>query len=446
MLKKILLGLLTTFTVSAGATIAFAADIEVGNGSQYADFNQLIEAVSNGNLILNQDDTIKLVSDITMSNSITITNGIDLNFNMNQHKITSQNFDGRPFKIESGASVHVYGDGEIYSDSYGAFDVYGELTIDDGYYYAIGYSDIGGGAVLRTRPGSSLTINDGVKVLSETSAAVYSEGELIAGKCELISKSHNGLKTPSGVELWSYCTQCLGNGVFNGTIVQGVQGGLYIGGKGIINGGTYTAAELNDGTYTGNKAFYGLYISNDATVTINDGTFNAGSYSYCVLNSDNDTGMPLSDRVVIKGGVFNGEVGTKVGAEKNVAGFTIYGGQFSDIGQGEYSILNCIPAGYEINKSNDSEYYVVGKSSPINMGEAKQFKETSSGEESGYYFNVTKNISAVTTKAEIILNSESEQKSITETLILPTMSGGGASISILVLDAPSDITGTIEFK
>ncbi len=445
MIKKLLFTITAAFALSAGAAAALAADVTVGNGGSFADFTELVSGIESGSIVLNEDDTIKLSSDVTMTSSLTIPNGYDLNFDMNGKKITAVGFTGRPFIISSGSSLAVYGNGEIDSDSYGAFDVYGGLTIKDGYYHAIGYTGDAGGAVLRTRPGSSLTIGDDVRVFSQTTGAVYSEGFLKAGKCTLTSHSHNGLQTPNGVNLWSYCVQSVGEAEFNGTNIQGVQGGLYIGGTGTINGGTYTAAELTDGSYTGARAFYGLYISNDASVTINDGTFNAGSYKYCVLNSDNDVGMAPSDKIIINGGIFNGVVGTKIGADLSVDAFTINGGKFSDIMNGSILLSECVPDGYKFVYRDG--YYSLEPTVKEDMGSAMPFRTTVSEDTAGHYFDFEKTGLSAISKANIILSSESEQKTIEKTIDIPTITtDGSVSFSVLVLNAPADVTGTIELK
>ena len=365
---------------------------------------------------------------------------------MDGHKITSQGFTGRTFTISSGASITVYGNGEIYSDSYGAFDVYGELTVENGYYHAKGYDDnAGSGAVLRTRPGSSLIIKDGVSVFSNAGGAVYAEGYLNAGNCSLVSQSHNGLKTSTGLNLYTYCVQVLGTGEFTNTTIQGVQGGLYAGGKVTINSGTYTAAELNDGSYTGKKAFYALYISNNAEVVINGGTFNAGSYDYCIQNSDNDVGMAPSDKIVIHDGIFNGVVGTKIDSFTNVDAFTINGGKYSDIINGTSSLSERIPDDKRFTFSDG--YYILTDVISDDLGTAMPFRTTDASQTVGYYFDIETTIPYVTSNAAVTLSSESENKTLESTLVLPTMSGDGAvSISLLVLNAPSDLAGTIEFE
>lgn len=440
-LKKTLTSLLAAaammFAFSAAAS---AATVTVGTNGDYADFNALMTAVQNGNKTLAAGDVIQLASDLEVASTATIPAGYDLVLDMNGKTINTTVVQGRTFKILSGAKMTVQGNGTITAKSYGAFDVYGELVIKDGTYTAVGYdSGHGGGATLRTRTGSKVTIEDGVKIHSEQSGAVYSDGELIAGACELTSTSHNELQDEFGDSLHSYCVQSVGNGVFTNTTVQGVQGGLYIGGTAVINDGTYTAAELTDGSYTGTKAFYGLYISNGAVLTINDGIFTGGDASkgYCVLNSDNDVGMDLGSPIVINGGTFNGLVGS-MDKDKNYAvyGYVINGGTFGIV----TDELSDALADW---KEFDSNGTVVDMN---RLDAAEKFLDVSTNEEAGYFFNVTKDIDENTT-AVASFASESADKQIKKTLDLSKIEGKGQiEFSILLLNAPSDIVGAIIYK
>lgn len=406
----------------------------VGTGGDYADFDTLMAAVQAGTQTLAAGDTIQLASDIGVASTVTIPGGYDLVLDMNGKTITTTVSQGRTFKILSGAKLTVCGNGTITATSYGTFDVYGELIIKDGTYTAVGYdSGSGGGATLRTRPGSKATVEDGVKIHNEKFGAISSEGELTVGACELTSTSHSGLTDENGDGLWSYCVQSIGNATFTDTTVQGVQGGLYIGGTATINGGTYTAAELTDGSYSGKRAFYGLYISNAASLTINDGTFNAGSYNYCVLNGDNDVGMELGTPIIINGGIFNG----KVGSEGNsVYGFIINGGTFSNT-----TGLSDALADW---KTFDENGTVVDMAP--NMGTAVQFNDEAAKEKAGHFFNVEKTVGEEKT-AVARFTSETENKQLEKTLDISKIDGDGKiAFSILLLNAPSDVVGTIIYK
>lgn len=344
--------------VCAMSAFAFAAAVhaegevaQIGE-TKYATLQAAVEAAKTG-------DTIEMIDNATVTANIDIPSGITLTLDMNGNTITTDPVnEERTFDVYG--DMTVTGSGKITCTSYGVFDVKdgGSLTVENGTYEAAGYrKGSGGGATLRTRPGSMTIVKDGVTISNEISGAVYSEGDTELGACKLISASHNGRKDESGAGLWSYCTQILGEGELNGTTVQGVQGGLYVGGKATINGGTYTAADLTDGSYQGSKAFYGLFVSNGASVIINDGVFTGGDIggNYCVLNSDNDTGMELGKSIIICDGTFNGKVGSlHSDGKRDVYGITAYGGKFTE--DPMYFVdSSCV----SMQVNDESEYVVI---------------------------------------------------------------------------------------
>lgn len=344
--------------VCAMSAFAFAAAVhaegEVAqiDDQKYTTLQAAVEAAKTG-------DTIEMIDNATVTANIDIPSGITLTLDMNGNTITTDPVnEERTFDVYG--DMTVTGSGKITCTSYGVFDVKegGSLTIENGTYEAAGYrSGSGNGATLRTRPGSMTNVKGGVEIYNELSAAVYSEGDIELGACNLISTSHNGREDEYGVKFWSYCTQILGEGELNGTTVQGIQGGLYVGGKATINGGTYTAADLTDGSYQGSKAFYGLFVSNGASVIINDGVFTGGDIggNYCVLNSDNDTGMELGKSIIICDGTFNGKVGSlHSDGKRDVYGITAYGGKFTE--DPMYFVdSSCV----SMQVNDESEYVVI---------------------------------------------------------------------------------------
>lgn len=332
-IKKTAAVLMAAAALAAFSAVSYAeGGVAEVNGVGYDTLQKAVDAAGNG-------DTVKLITDLTgdgkLTGAVTIAADDNITLDLGNHTIEIDPVnEERAFNVNG--TMTVTGNGRITSTAMGAFDVKtdGSLTIESGTYEGEGYrnGDSGGGATLRTRPGSTIKVCDGVVVNNEKCGALYSEGKTILGACELTSKSHNGLTADDGGSLYSYCTQIMGEGELNGTIVRGVQGGLYVGGKATINGGSYTAAELTDGSYSGNRAHYGLYISNGAEVTINGGTFTGGGASsgYCVLNSDNDTGMELGSPIIINDGIFNGKVGSMDSDKvRDVYGITAYGGTFA---------------------------------------------------------------------------------------------------------------------
>lgn len=446
--------------VFSAINVSAAQTVTVGEGGKYADFTALTNAFNDGSLQLAAGDTIKLASDLTMTGTMEIPSGVDIKFDMNGKTITSEGFIGRPFKILSGAKVEVYGNGTITSDTYGAFDVYGELIVRDGTYKAHGCDKVythpdtvGGGAVLRTRPGSKLEVCDGVYVKSEHSGAVYSEGELICGACTLVSDSSNTQydivngETVQCKDTWAYCAQAAsGKATFNNTTVDGVQGGLYIGGDVIVNGGTYGAYDRL-GLH---NAFYGIYVSNGATAVINgNAKVVAGNYNYALLNGDNDVGMELGKPVTINSGTFEGKVGSQ---NNSTYGIQINGGTFKDIVvSGDVTLREVLAGGKNFEKQEDGYYKVVDAAVISSDGGFDKVSDSGEVEENqvGQYFNVTTQLDNTVSKAIVTFDSQLTSKTLKGILDLSSLniSGeGDIGFSILLVGAPKDVTAQIVYR
>ncbi|HIT85192.1 MAG TPA: hypothetical protein IAA60_04700 [Candidatus Ornithomonoglobus intestinigallinarum] len=426
---------------AAAALAAFSAvsyaegNVAEVNGVGYDTLQKAVDAAGNG-------DTVKLIADLTgdgkLTGAVTIAAEDNITLDLGNHTIEIDPLnEERAFNVNG--TMTVTGNGRITSTAMGAFDVKtgGSLTIESGTYEGEGYrrGDSGGGATLRTRPGSTIKVCDGVVVNNEKCGALYSEGKTILGACELTSKSHNGLTADDGGSLYSYCTQIMDEGELNGTIVRGVQGGLYVGGEATINGGSYTAAELTDSSYSGNKAFYGLYISNGAKVTINDGTFMGGGASggYCVLNSDNDTGMKLGS-IIINDGIFNGKVGSLDSDKvRDAYGITAYGGKFTE------DPMYFVDSSCVSMQVNDEGKYVV---IPVNnkatetgtyktaVGDNDTYDQMSLFEVSAVPNSVTYTVSDGTNNEDFIYNYASVE--------------GITKLGLIVTDIPSAQTVTVE--
>lgn len=437
-LRKTLAAVFAAALMAAAASAAYAAEVTVGTDGSYATFEALMTAVGQGGATLAQGDTIKVVSDVEVTKTITIPAGYDLNLDLNGKTVTSNlGQNGRPFTVYGTLTVN--GEGTMSGDSYGVFNVQsgGVLNVNAGSYTAPGYNaeykEDYSGATLRGQVGSTINVGDGVYVFNEYSAAVYCEGILNAGACTFESKSDNTDRTTSGANLWSYCVQGYGTSVFNGTTVHGIQGGLYIGGNGTINGGRYYTDTFGDEKLTAaGQVFHALYISNGATVTINDGEFYSED-KYAVLNGDNDVGMELGSPIIINDGMFKNKVGTD-GKDK-MYGYTIYGGTFKDT----TNVADALASGKMLDENG-----TVVDIPPVALTDAKPFIDTAApGEEAGRYFEVT---TAANNKAAEASFTDGT-KTISKTLDLSAIEGSGeVAFSILLLNAPANVTGTITYK
>lgn len=442
-LRKTLAAVFAAALMAAAASAAYAAEVTVGTDGSYATFEALMTAVGQGDAALAQGDTIKVVSDVEVTKTITIPAGYDLNLDLNGNTVTSKlGQNGRPFTVYGTLTVDDSSEGKagtMIGDSFGVFNVQngGVLNVNAGSYTAPGYNaeynEDFGGATLRGQVGSSINVGNGVYVFNEKCGAAYCEGSLTAGASTFESKSDNTDKTEGDVNLWSYCVQGLGTSQFNGTTVHGIQGGLYIGGNGTINGGRYYTDTFGDEKLTAaGQVFHALYISNGATVTINDGEFYSED-KYAVLNDDNDVGLELGSPIIINGGTFKSKVGAS--SSQKMYGFSINGGTFTDT----TDIAVALASGKMLDENG-----TVVDIPPVELTDAKPFIDTAAPEkEAGRYFEVT---TAANNKAAEASFTDGT-KTISKTLDLSAIEGSGeVAFSILLLNAPANVTGTITYK
>ena len=430
-MKRIITGL-TAAVMSLGlAVVASAADNDVAKigDTGYAALDAAVAAVKSG-------ETIVLTDNVTVNSQINLPDGVEFTLDMNEKTITTEfaeRAEGRTFSIPATTKLTVTGNGTITSNSWGTFNIVGELDVENGTYEAAGYkTGRGGGANLRGRAGSTINIADGVKISSETYTAVHSQGTLNVGKAILTSNSNGTQKDEYGYDNWSYCVIAEDKATFNGTYIQGIQGGLAVyGGEATINGGTYKGVKKDN--YT---SFYGLHITNGAKVTVNDGIFSSDDQAYCVLNSDDDDDLEVGTPIIINGGNFMGKVGTSTDSGYTMDGYTIYGGTFAKPDGIESALAD--------SKTLDENGTVVDM-----LGESVQFAEKSddeiTNENAGRFFNAR--TAAANKTAYATFTSASQNKTVSKTLDLSKVSGeGDKTFSILLLGAPEDVSGTILYK
>ncbi len=252
-------------------------------------------------------------------------------------------------------------------------------------------------------------------------------------------------------DTWAYCAQAVsGKATFNNTTVDGVQGGLYIGGDVIVNGGTYGAYDRL-GLH---NAYYGIYVSNGATAVINDNAkVVAGNYNYALLNGDNDVGMELGKPVTINSGTFEGKVGTEEGDDiYTTYGIQINGGTFKDIVvSGDVTLREVLAGGKNFEKQEDGYYKVVDAAVISNDGSFDKVSDSGVVEKAqvGQYFNVTTKLDNIGSKAIVTFDSSLTSKTLKGILDLSSLniSGeGDIGFSILLVGAPEDVTAQIVYR
>lgn len=262
-------------------------------------------------------DHLMLIKDFETSERVTISNNRVVYFDFFGHTLTfngGTNTGLRPFVIELGSSLIVNnscvnpqekGGINVVSDyTYGIFDVYGEIIINNGYFESNG---INNGSLVRGRDGSSVVINNGKFYASGYDAVTFTNGSVLINDGVFISNSRSGSKDYDGKSNFSYCINHHGTDLtINGGKIYGIQGAIGIGeGTAVIN---YAEAYCRD-LYSDNRAFYALYTAGEsgyAECTVNGGVFVSDNISVWVsnTNTNGDGGINEHAAVTINGGYF----------------------------------------------------------------------------------------------------------------------------------------------
>ncbi len=283
------------------------------------------------------ETTIRLVANISemaANQIVTIPENKSIILDMNGKKLTvSNNFEGRPFRIEG--TLTVVGDGSVDTESahnaYGVFDNYGSLIVKDGTYRSYTYA---GGSVVKNRPGSFCEIYSGSFYGSPT--AVYNEG---------ITKIYGGIfdgqSCSSCNSNWGYTIQSHWNNksaakpefyFYDGTVI-GVQGAFSTSaGYSEVHDGTFKTVACE--THGKNSAHYALYVageSGEVECNVYGGTFVAASKYAAYIGNSNDGGEKKDAIVNIYGGSFKSGRDDKIAVlvDQDLGGLNITGGTFS---------------------------------------------------------------------------------------------------------------------
>jgi len=199
---------------------------------------------------------------------------------------------------------------------------------------------------------------------------VYNEGTLtVNGGTFHTSSCNQTTDSKGGKNHWAYCINNHGSITFNEGTVTGVQGAMGVGGgNAVINGGTFTTLTCEHGS---DPAFYAVYIAGEtdnATATINGGTFKSASKQAIWVGNDNtngDGGINAKATVEIKNGIFISNDGVDVMKTGPVTGTpNITGGTFSndnvDRQNSTGTKLNAyIPEGYAAVQNDNGTWTVT---------------------------------------------------------------------------------------
>lgn len=287
------------------------------NGEYYETLAAAVAAAKDG-------DTIKLLKDIKIDNTCTITNQnpFKIDFNGKYIDATGIGPDYQSIVVSEGANVTFTGNGGI-NGNQNCIDNSGTVTINGGKYTTklIGR----GGALWNTK--GTMTVNS-CEVDAMKYALCNEGGKCILNGGTFESHAHNGLTAyaegykPYGYAMWND----KGNMTINdGVVVRGIQGALSISGGGTVtvNGGTIETVEPE-----GTTSFYACYAANNGNVTINGGNFTAAKRSAVYVGNE-DKGLDGA-KIFIKGGTFTpGSNSDAVAIQANVVGdLKIAGGTF----------------------------------------------------------------------------------------------------------------------
>ena len=321
--------------------------------TKYGSLSDALDAAQNG-------DTIKLLSDVTISDTYTIsnTNPITIDFNGFNIDVTRVSVNKDSIVIAEGADVTFMtstGEGGIKGYKNCLTNEGGTITLNGGTYTT---TVIGRGSTLFNSSGV-LNVNSGVKV-DAYKFAIYND---LGATCNLnggaiVSHAHNGLvpdpATGSGLVGYAYAVVNSGTmNIYDGVSIQGIQGGLSASGEGVTNvyGGSIETREDDEGS--AERSFYACYAANNANLTVLGGSFTAAKRSALYVGNE-DTG--LGGAVVqIKGGTFRSNGGASAAAiQTNIQGtLGICGGTFSS------DVSAHIAKGYYQTANTDGTYSVV---------------------------------------------------------------------------------------
>ena len=282
-----------------------------------------------------EGDTIKLVADVTITETYTIanTNAITIDFGGHYINTTAVDVNTDSLCVAPGADVTFTGEGGMKGKKNCLTNNGGKITLNGGTYST---TMIGRGSTIYNGAGE-LTVNSGVTVDAWKFALCNEVGAvctLNGGTFE--SHAHNGLQ-PEDKNLVGYAYAMMNSGtmdVYDGVVVKGIQGAFSASGRGVTNiyGGSFSTHEEEENT--AGRSFYACYAANNADLTIWGGTFTAAKRAAVYVGNE-DVGLDGA-MVKIKGGSFTSNGGAQAAAIQTavVGDLNISGGTFSsDVSQ-----------------------------------------------------------------------------------------------------------------
>ena len=297
---------------------------EIG-GTQYESIQAAIEAAS-------EDDTVKLLEDITLTETLVIAADKDFTLDLNGNDITGDVND--PLIINNGSLVvddsseaagHIYNT-NIEKQGNAAFVNNGTVNIKDGYF------------------GDKNSVMDDNNAVNRGAGFENNGTAVIDGG--YFTACDNYTMPEGGAAGYSYAIINTGDITINEATVYGKNNGnLANNGTMVVNGGTY-----NLNRKPGTPVFYTLYNGDaNAETTVNGGTFTNSS------NNKNSAMFYTDEGVMeIKGGSFN----YVKALEASEGAPSISGGSFSSAIPKEYCAAGFAPV---IAPDSETGMYTVGE-------------------------------------------------------------------------------------
>lgn len=246
------------------SSVASVTDSEE-NVTYYAALQQAIDAANSG-------DTVKLLCNVVVTESVVVADDDKLTLDLNGHKITNE--------IPSTASV------------FHTISNQGDLTVID---------SVGGGVIESNSAKGYVIYTDG--------------GSLVVDGAKLV-----GINQGYAVVSWTDGDSIT---IEEGTVIEG-RGALYIdgGATAVVNGGTFTMT-----VQTTNPQDNVVYVGRSSVLTVNGGTFTTGDITGTKRTAIAATG---TSTVTINGGNFYGLTADLY--TNDTAAINVSGGTFTGVG------------------------------------------------------------------------------------------------------------------
>jgi len=396
-----------TWTVKAAA----AKVAEIVDGAKY---ETLAEAIAN----VADNETIKLLDDVTLSEKLVINNGKTFTLDLGGHTLTGPS--GRTFDLENafvtvkngtmtGSSQpwNVYGSKEssYATGSYNSLTIANDVIVNGKYAVILWYPKYGDPAYGTLINVDGATLNGNIWVL----------GTIAEGNSEINVKSGTHISVESsngddavGIALQGYATV----NVEDGVTISAPTGIEVAGGILNVNGGTITGtasptnvtAVFNGTTTVGAGIAVAPYGYSTPTVNIRGGAI-SGYTAFNEANIRKVTNEFKTPAISIEGGTFtvNNDGEKAVHSADGLTGF-ISGGKFSTKPDTGY-----VAEGYTANETGD--YWIVDKA-------AAQIEVTSGDVVSTKDKTLEQVIAAATTVEDATDNSSATQITVNNTVVL----------------------------